>query len=336
MNFPPTVESRSEMWYTYCTKKGGNQAIPKGKLPVSKCKMIHLDLTRPVQMLWFGEFISPERGWKHLTRRLFEYELFVVTEGVLFIADEGREYEVPAGEYFIMSPTVRQHGTRVCRCRFYWMHFRCPALPASISLPVQGKFEDAAAVQAIAAKLLRAENEQARGVRSLYLATELLLELYGQARASVRETKKESVQARLVGQIKEFVFFHRFSDIKVGDLARELGYHEKYLSAVFRAKEGITLKHYLVRQRVAEAKRLLLETGYTMTEVAYYLNFQTPHNFARFFKTETGMTAGQFRAQNASAETERSPEGKIAAETRHSPAAETEPAEKTDPAAIAD
>lgn len=71
-----------------------------------------------------------------------------------------------------------------------------------------------------------------------------------------------------------------------------------------------------MRQRVAEAKRLLLETGYTMTEVAYYLNFQTPHNFARFFKTETGMTAGQFRAQNA--------------------AAETEPAEKTDPAAIAD
>ena len=73
----------------------------------------------------------------------------------------------------------------------------------------------------------------------------------------------------------------------MGDLARELGYHEKYLSAVFRAQEGITLKHYLVRQRVAEAKRLLLETGYTMTEVAYYLNFQTPHNFARFFKTET-------------------------------------------------
>ena len=48
------------------------------------------------------------------------------------------------------------------------------------------------------------------------------------------------------------------------------------------------------------------------------------------------MTAGQFRAQNAAAETERSPEGKIAAETRHSPAAEMEPAEKTDPAAIAD
>ena len=96
---------------------------------VAKGKMIHLDLTRPVQLLWFGEFISPERGWKHLTRRLFEYELFAVTEGVLYIADDDREYEVRAGEYFIMSPTRRQHGTRVCRCRFYWMHFRCPALP---------------------------------------------------------------------------------------------------------------------------------------------------------------------------------------------------------------
>ena len=80
---------------------------------------LHFDLSAPVQLLWFGEFISPEKNWKHLTRRLFEYELFVVTEGVLYIADEEFEHEVRAGEYLIMPPTVNQHGSRVCRCRFY-------------------------------------------------------------------------------------------------------------------------------------------------------------------------------------------------------------------------
>lgn len=268
---------------------------------VAKGKMIHLDLTRPVQLLWFGEFISPERGWKHLTRRLFEYELFAVTEGVLYIADDDREYEVRAGEYFIMSPTRRQHGTRVCRCRFYWMHFRCPALPASISMPVQGGFADAGAVHALAEKLLRAEAQEPRGVRSLYLATELLLELYGQARAAGAEEPTASAQERLCGQIREFVFFHRFSDLRVKDIAKELGYHEKYLSAVFAAKEGVPLKRYLTQQRLAEAKRLLLETDYTVTEAAYYLNFPTPQSFARFFKAETGMTAKEFRAQSAAA-----------------------------------
>lgn len=262
---------------------------------------LHFDLNAPIQLLWFGEFISPERNWKHLTRRLFEYELFIVTEGVLFIADEEREHEVRAGEYLIMPPTVFQHGTRVCRCRFYWLHFRCPALPASVSMPAQGSFSDADAVRAIAKKLMQAEAAEPRGVRSRYLASMLLLELREQALADAPEDGGVSSSAeQLCERIKEFVFFHRFSDVKVREIARELGYHEKYLSAVFHRTEGVTLKAYIDAQRCAEAKRLLLESRLTVTEVAYYLNFPDPHSFARFFKTTTGRTATQFREEQSS------------------------------------
>lgn len=262
---------------------------------------LHFDLNAPIQLLWFGEFISRERNWKHLTRRLFEYELFIVTEGVLFIADEEREHEVRAGEYLIMPPTVFQHGTRVCRCRFYWLHFRCPALPASVSMPAQGSFSDADAVRAIAKKLMQAEAAEPRGVRSRYLASMLLLELREQALADAPEDGGVSSSAeQLCERIKEFVFFHRFSDVKVREIARELGYHEKYLSAVFHRTEGVTLKAYIDAQRCAEAKRLLLESRLTVTEVAYYLNFPDPHSFARFFKTTTGRTATQFREEQSS------------------------------------
>lgn len=262
---------------------------------------LHFDLNAPIQLLWFGEFISPERNWKHLTRRLFEYELFIVTEGVLFIADEEREHEVRAGEYLIMPPTLCQHGTRVCRCRFYWLHFRCPALPASVSMPAQGSFSDADAVRAIAKKLMQAEAAEPRGVRSRYLASMLLLELREQALADAPEDGGVSSSAeQLCERIKEFVFFHRFSDVKVREIARELGYHEKYLSAVFHRTEGVTLKAYIDAQRCAEAKRLLLESRLTVTEVAYYLNFPDPHSFARFFKTTAGRTATQFREEQSS------------------------------------
>lgn len=261
---------------------------------------LHFDLNAPIQLLWFGEFISPERNWKHLTRRLFEYELFIVTEGVLFIADEEREHEVRAGEYLIMPPTLCQHGTRVCRCRFYWLHFRCPALPASVSMPAQGSFSDADAVRAIAKKLMQAEAAEPRGVRSRYLASMLLLELLEQALADAPEDGGVNSSAeQLCERIKEFVFFHRFSDVKVREIARELGYHEKYLSAVFHRTEGVTLKAYIDAQRCAEAKRLLLESRLTVTEVAYYLNFPDPHSFARFFKTTAGRTATQFREEQS-------------------------------------
>ena len=76
---------------------------------------------------------------------------------------------------------------------------------------------------------------------------------------------------------------------------RELGYHEKYLSAVFSRTEGVTLKSYISQTRLKEAKRLLLEGGRSVSEVACALNFSGPHNFSRFFKNATGLTPREFR-----------------------------------------
>lgn len=254
--------------------------------------MLHFCLQEPVELLWFGEFISPAKNWRHLTRRLFEYEMMAVTEGELYIGDGQEEYCVREGEYLIMSPTENQHGTRECTCRFYWMHFRCPALPASVSLPVHGKYADPAALSSLAAMLLDAEREAARSVRSRYLATAMLLEL---CRGQKTEEGTHTSGERLCEAVKNFVFFHRFSELRVRDIAKEMGYHEKYLSAVFHAQEGVTLKQYLVRARLDEAKRLLAESDYTVAQISYLLNFPSPHNFSRFFKQAAGVTAGQYR-----------------------------------------
>ena len=145
--------------------------ISFGNIEVSKGKMLHFDLSSPVDMLWFGEFISPQKDWKHLTRRLFEYEMMIVTEGELYIADDDREYHVKDGEYLIMSPTRVQRGTRVCRCRFFWMHFRCDALPASVSLPPHAAYRDRENIFSLAHMLLRSEAEHPRSV-IMFLPTE--------------------------------------------------------------------------------------------------------------------------------------------------------------------
>ena len=245
-------------------------------------------------MLWFGEFISPERGWRHLTRQLFEYEMMIVTDGELYIADEDSEYHVKAGEYLIMSPTRHQHGTKICKCRFYWMHFRCPALPASISMPPQGKVFDEQTISTLAQMLLSSEAEEPRSVRSVYLATQILLEL-SRTQSALQKTPPPT---RIAESVKNYITYHRFSPIRVSEIARALGYHEKYLSALFHREAGMTVKAYLDGRRLEEAKRLLLETDYTVSQISYYLNFPNPHNFARFFKFHTGMTAGEYRTKS--------------------------------------
>lgn len=47
-----------------------------------------------------------------------------------------------------------------------------------------------------------------------------------------------------------------------------------------------------------EAKRLLLEADYSVSEAAYYLHFKNPHNFSRFFKAATGKTPVEWREEH--------------------------------------
>lgn len=260
--------------------------------------MLCFNLEKPVRLVWVGEFISPERGWKHLTRTLIDYELMVVTEGQLEIGDENADYTVRAGEYLIMSPTRFQHGTKECKCRFYWLHFSAPALPATLTIPAQGKFTDGERISQIMKSLFRAEGEGHCGPHSHYLASELLFELAAQTSSVQGEVPAPDSAHALCERVKALVAAKRLSDLRVKEIASELGYHEKYLSAVFREREGITLKGYLSAQRLAEAKRILSETNFTVAEVAYCLNFENPHNFSRFFKREEGITPSEYRAQN--------------------------------------
>ena len=77
-----------------------------------------------------GKFQSPSPEWMHLTRNLVNFELMVVTEGTLFIADERRSYEVHPGEYLLLPPTAHQHGSKKGSCSFYWLHF-IPGIPSA-------------------------------------------------------------------------------------------------------------------------------------------------------------------------------------------------------------
>lgn len=70
-----------------------------------------------------GKFQAPSSEWMHLTRNLVNFELMVVTEGTLFLADEHRFYTVQPGEYLLLPPTIHQHGFRKSCCSFHWLHF---------------------------------------------------------------------------------------------------------------------------------------------------------------------------------------------------------------------
>ncbi|OAM89425.1 AraC family transcriptional regulator [Termitidicoccus mucosus] len=81
----------------------------------------------------------------------------------------------------------------------------------------------------------------------------------------------------------------------VGNHARALGVTSGHLNDTLRAWTGRSAGD-LVRARVLlEARRLLLHSPLSVSEIAYGLGFKDPSYFARAFRRETGVSPGEFR-----------------------------------------
>ena len=67
-------------------------------------------------------------------------------------------------------------------------------------------------------------------------------------------------------------------------------------SRLFRSTYDITFQEYLVRYRIGESARLLLNPVASIADIAYSVGFKDPSYYARAFKKHLGVTPSGFRA----------------------------------------
>lgn len=79
--------------------------------------------------------------------------------------------------------------------------------------------------------------------------------------------------------------------------AEELGITPVHLNRICRAVSGKPAIQLVQEHLVKEAQKYLLHTSYSISEIAYLLNFEYPNYFARLFKKYTGQSPQEFRSQ---------------------------------------
>ncbi len=102
-------------------------------------------------------------------------------------------------------------------------------------------------------------------------------------------------RSSLVRRFKHLVTKNLLNRLSVREYAETMGISASHLNNVMKSMTGYTPAQLIHNEIMLEAKRLLIHSDLTVSEVGYCLNFEDPSYFSRFFKRETGLNPKQFR-----------------------------------------
>jgi AraC family transcriptional regulator len=96
---------------------------------------------------------------------------------------------------------------------------------------------------------------------------------------------------------KELLVTHLDGEISLMELAREAGLSRSHFARAFKETTGLPPHRWLVSQRVERAQELLINSTFTLVEVAELTGFADQSHFTRVFTSTVGISPGEWRRQ---------------------------------------
>ena len=86
-------------------------------------------------------------------------------------------------------------------------------------------------------------------------------------------------------------------NLSVKDYAQELHISANYLNILVKKETGHSASSYIKNRLMLEAKRMVVHSNLTVSQIAHELNFCDTSYFIKRFKEKTGLTPGGFKFQ---------------------------------------
>ncbi|MEK4440359.1 AraC family transcriptional regulator [Niallia sp. FSL K6-0077] len=112
------------------------------------------------------------------------------------------------------------------------------------------------------------------------------------------ENSKKYKYSKPINICQTYIFNHLYENITLSELANLTGLNPNYLSNLFKKEVGISIKAFIQKTKIDEAKNLLSYSNYSLTEISTLLNFHDQSYFTRIFKLVTGITPKQYINKN--------------------------------------
>lgn len=243
-----------------------------------------------------GGLFTSETAWQHSTRSIDTFELILVTQGTVYLQENGKEFELNVGEYLLLYPDRIHGGTRVSEMpvEFFWLHFaedisNGTVMPHPDGLPQAGTLTNIGeAVQLVRRLLHYGESPHYPTACCDCALAVLLWEL-------ARQTSAAPVTNALAEHVHEYIRSHDDRLLTVADVEAYFGYNADYLSRVMKTYRGVSLQQDIIAERLDRAKLLLQTSNYTVERVARELGYEDPNLFVKFFRYHARTTPTAYR-----------------------------------------
>lgn len=256
------------------------------------------------------DFLAASEPFYHADRTADFNVLIYVTEGVIYVTEDGTDYSVSEGELLFLKSGVHHCGKyEIPRgTKWYFMHFlneeknwQPMFSPDSSPIPQYSSIGCRVELPKMVSGLNGSDFE--RRLSSFvdffhsddpYKRWNLNLRLH-ELLSSLAKEFSYNAQPSLSDKICAYLAEHLREPFSTDKLSREFYLSYKRLAAVFKEEKGVTMQQYHTTLRMSEAKRLLRSTLMSVGEIAADLGFADMLYFSRRFRESTGYSPTEYR-----------------------------------------
>lgn len=142
------------------------------------------------------------------------------------------------------------------------------------------------------------EEETMQRVMSAYTYTEDTLWLVKYVTARLHELRNtESGKETQIDEIFQYIRSHMDEDIKRDDIADAVHLNANYISALFKNKTGMSLKEYIISEKMTLARNMVRETALPISVIAMKVGYTNFSHFSQSYKKINGVSPTEDREE---------------------------------------
>lgn len=251
----------------------GDNSIPKTRERVRFSDMLNINRENYFVFDIIGEFCSAD-NWIHPVRTTDNYELIFVTDGEVFIEENGTRYELYRNQCILLEPGIVHGGWKTSRVptSFYWLHFRTD-MPMPFKTYTGDGYYD---IKYLLKKLLHISKTPSYSKSAADAAAFMVFCELENVTAAVSGSS-------IANKIAEYIRINIDRGVTVADVAEYYSYSSDYISRLFRKTFGMGMKKYIMSEKIKFAKDLLLNTNLSVKEIAAQMGYTDENRFIKFF-----------------------------------------------------